>query len=169
VYQYTPEAKVVATLQGNIFVGVDEAGAFKFVRYLVNEKDYEYMSNLESSVLRPLLFGLTLTNVKGSKTHDPRIVKQASRKQRRHANDHPRLLYRVITLPGTPARSPGLPRTGKHLDRLALHLVRGHFATYTEAAPLFGRQTGTFWRPAHTRGNAEHGVIEKDYEVIPAK
>jgi hypothetical protein len=46
----------------------------------------------------------------------------------------------------------------------ALHICRGHFATYDER-PLFGRVTGTFWREAHVRGSAASGVVRKDYRV----
>ena len=47
----------------------------------------------------------------------------------------------------------------------ALHICRGHFKTFTEEAPLFGRVTGTFWWADQVRGKAEHGRIEKDYSV----
>lgn len=47
----------------------------------------------------------------------------------------------------------------------ALHIVRGHFATYTEDKPLFGKVTGTFWKPMHARGNKKHGEIKKDYVI----
>jgi hypothetical protein len=47
----------------------------------------------------------------------------------------------------------------------ALHICRGHFATYTAEAPLFGRLMGTFWKPMHVRGRAEHGIVSKDYMV----
>lgn len=47
----------------------------------------------------------------------------------------------------------------------ALHICRGHFATYTEEKPLFGKATGTFWRPDHVRGNAARGAVLKDYDV----
>ena len=47
----------------------------------------------------------------------------------------------------------------------ALHICRGHFATYSEERPLFGRHVGTFWKPDHVRGNAARGVVEKEYTV----
>lgn len=47
----------------------------------------------------------------------------------------------------------------------ALHICRGHFATYTPDAPLFGRVTGTFWKPMHVRGNKKEGVVIKDYKI----
>lgn len=49
----------------------------------------------------------------------------------------------------------------------ALHICRGHFATYDEK-PLFGKVKGTFWVPQHTRGSDVFGRINKDYKVDPA-
>lgn len=61
-------------------------------------------------------------------------------------------------------------REKKHLAReeaseRALHLVRAHYVRYTEERPLFGRVVGTFFKPAHFRGNREMGVIQKNYKV----
>lgn len=47
----------------------------------------------------------------------------------------------------------------------AFHIYRGHFKTYTEAAPLFGKFTGTYWWESGIRGNLETGIIDKDYEL----
>lgn len=49
----------------------------------------------------------------------------------------------------------------------ALHICRGHFVTYTQEAPLFGRVTGTFWKPMHLRGNKKEGVVIKEYNIKP--
>lgn len=51
----------------------------------------------------------------------------------------------------------------------AMHICRGHFATYSEDKPLFGKYSGTFWRPAHVRGNADNGTVYKDYKVKAPK
>lgn len=48
----------------------------------------------------------------------------------------------------------------------ALHICRGHFATYTDR-PLFGKYRGTFWVPMHVRGAVEAGRATKDYNVKP--
>lgn len=32
---------------------------------------------------------------------------------------------------------------------------------------MFGRHAGTFWVPAHVRGDAASGVIGKDYSFKP--
>lgn len=47
----------------------------------------------------------------------------------------------------------------------ALHICRGHFAHYTAEKPLFGKHTGTFYRPMHLRGSQDAGVVEKDYRI----
>jgi hypothetical protein len=47
----------------------------------------------------------------------------------------------------------------------ALHICRGHFATYTQEAPLFGRVVGTFWKPMHLKGNKKEGIVIKDYKI----
>jgi hypothetical protein len=49
----------------------------------------------------------------------------------------------------------------------ALHICRGHFAHYTAERPLFGKYTGTFYRPMHLRGRADQGIVIKDYRVHP--
>jgi hypothetical protein len=47
----------------------------------------------------------------------------------------------------------------------ALHICRGHFATYTEDKKLFGKVAGTFWIPQHVRGHQSVGTVEKDYRI----
>jgi hypothetical protein len=48
---------------------------------------------------------------------------------------------------------------------VALHMVRGHFRTYTEAAPLFGKYTGRWWWQPHVRGTDSEHVVDKDYSI----
>ena len=46
----------------------------------------------------------------------------------------------------------------------SLHICRGHFSTYTEEKPLFGKYSGTYWIPAHVRGDKEIGVVKSRYD-----
>lgn len=71
--------------------------------------------------------------------------------------------YKILTVkkPG----KKGISRNFTTEEQNSFHICRGHFKHYTEKAPLFGRYTGTFWIPPHTRGNKEHGEIIKDYKV----
>lgn len=54
----------------------------------------------------------------------------------------------------------------KSPEEVAFHMCRGHFKTYTEDAPLFGKYAGTFWWQPQARGKAENGTITKDYSVV---
>jgi hypothetical protein len=49
----------------------------------------------------------------------------------------------------------------------AMHICRGHRATYTAEKPMFGnpKLVGTFWVPAHVKGSAKNGTVIKDYRV----
>jgi hypothetical protein len=47
----------------------------------------------------------------------------------------------------------------------ALHICRGHFKTYAEGKGLFGKLHGTYWWPQMVRGDQQHGVINKKYNV----
>lgn len=52
--------------------------------------------------------------------------------------------------------------------RYALHQCRGHFKTFGQDAPLFGRFTGTWWWGPHVRGSVSEGQVLKDYRVTPS-
>lgn len=54
---------------------------------------------------------------------------------------------------------------GQNTTPKSWHFVRSHPATYTDAAPLLGKLVGTFWRPAHVRGDVKRGMTSKDYDV----
>jgi len=52
------------------------------------------------------------------------------------------------------------------LGKVGLHLVRGHFADYTERG-LFGKDSlkGVYWIEPHIRGSMGKGVVDKSYRV----
>lgn len=52
----------------------------------------------------------------------------------------------------------------------ALHMVKGHFSRCDGRdgrGLLFGKHACVCWKPPHTRGNAENGVIQTDYDLDP--
>lgn len=113
----------------------------------------------------PLQLTMSFMNCKNVKVIDnkPRDLKSREIK----AKQRPWVTYktldiepmrRVLRTEGN-AESTGLKR--------ALHICRGHFATYTPEKPLFGRVSGQFWIPAHVRGNKQNGVVVKDYNANP--
>jgi hypothetical protein len=46
----------------------------------------------------------------------------------------------------------------------ALHICRGHFKDYRKSG-LFGRHKGLYWWDQHARGDADFGVVVKDYSI----
>jgi hypothetical protein len=50
-----------------------------------------------------------------------------------------------------------------------LHLCAGHFKSYTQDAPLFGKHTGRFWWQPHVRGDKDVGQVNKEYAVSSSK
>lgn len=88
----------------------------------------------------------------------------------------PSVVYKTLLIPGFTYEGRIVNNDGTlgeaapdAADR-RIHIVRGHFATYTADKPLFGRAStgvGKFWHPAHTRGNMAAGAVVKDYEVAP--
>lgn len=103
-----------------------------------------------------------LMNCKNIDLMDAPFSRNTRRERRRQ--QLPDVKYKVLTI--SPSMTPGSrSEGGLTLDTMPLHLVRGSFATYTEDKPLFGKYTGTFWRPAHVRGTADAGTVYKDYKV----
>lgn len=83
--------------------------------------------------------------------------------QRRARKKGITLDYRTLHLPDGSATTHhrSVPSIGPR--GTALHVVRGHFATYTADAPMFGQHVGTFWRKPTVRGSEDHGAVVKDY------
>jgi hypothetical protein len=88
-------------------------------------------------------------------------------RKRLRANLEPFLRYHTIVI--EPMKQVLRTEGGVEANGLAkaLHICRGHFATYTADHPLFGHFVGTVWKPAHVRGSAKMGVVVADYRVFP--
>jgi hypothetical protein len=86
---------------------------------------------------------------------------------RAHQKRHHRPLIQYHTLEITPMKKV-LERAGASNGaglKMALHICRGNFKTFTPERRLFGRHTGTYWWDSHVRGAAEHGISVKDYAI----
>lgn len=132
-------------------------------RDLVNEicrVDRDYAKRL--LYVYSMLNCQNITTVSGGFTDDG-IGHKRRRKERR-----PHIEYKVLRVQTGKHKFQVLGRasSGESAD-LPLHVVRGHFATYTEDRPMFGRpgEFGRYWIPAHTRGKKKHGEVVKTYEV----
>ncbi len=56
--------------------------------------------------------------------------------------------------------------SGNYMTTMPLHLHSGHFKTYTEERPLFGKIIGRWWWHSHVRGNKKNGEVKKDYHAL---
>jgi|SRR5450759_836571 len=96
-------------------------------------------------------------------------VQEPSRQVRRQAERKGLTLldYRLLEIEPMKKALQDEGRINKAGPRKALHLVRGHFKSYTEDAPLFGQHIGTWWWEGSIRGSLAKGNIKKDYHVNP--
>ena len=93
-----------------------------------------------------------------------------SKVNRRRAKKNKKLLYSyhtlVVRIQNVQNKSNG---KGGGTREVALHKVKGVFATYTREKPLFGylgpNNIGPIWKPEHTSGNIRNGNVGKDYCV----
>ncbi len=112
----------------------------------------------------PALFAFALLHAKNVRLSEgdtlPRSVRRA-----KHAPEVAQVQRYTLHVEGFKRQAQADTRSGDSSYLTALHLCRGSFATYGEENKLFGRHTGTFWRPAHLKGKQEAGVIVKDYAI----
>jgi hypothetical protein len=126
------------------------------VKYEVSPMAYTY----------PVLFANSLAHCRNVEVRDRPI----SRQQRRMAErtGKPVTVYKELVIDAFRKQVRyESEESGDNEIKRAIHICRGHFATYTDASPLFGRVTGTFWKPMHVRGHKEIGEVKKTYKVDP--
>lgn len=119
----------------------------------------------------PACFALCLMNCKNVKVTDNEPRRTLSK---RHQVQFGRPLITYKTLEIEPMKrvlenEGGIKHNGL---KKALHICRGHFATYTPEKGMMGRKLEepvTVWKPAHVRGDAAHGIAAKDYRIKAPK
>jgi hypothetical protein len=115
-------------------------------------------------IMVPALLTISLMHCKNVARRDATDTEGPSDKWLRRTRQ-PKLRYHVLDI--EPMKQVLRTEGGIEHNGLkkALHICRGHFATYTNDAPLFGKHTGTFWKPQHVRGDTKLGEVVKDYRV----
>lgn len=112
-----------------------------------------------------LAFGfLSCKNVAMLERAQPRAVRREAQRMGREASK-----FYVLEIGPIAKALSQEGQVDKNGPVKALHIVRGHFATYTEERPLFGKVVGRVFREAHVRGSAEAGEVKKDYKINPNK
>lgn len=95
-----------------------------------------------------------------TKAHDR--SKNTKKRRRPNRDKAATLEFSTIELPSLSSESIS---TGVRDGTMARHMARGHFKTFTEEAPLFGKYTGTYWWGWQLRGNRKNGEVISDYKV----
>lgn len=115
-------------------------------------------------LIKPILFGFSLCHANNVEVYDDEVPEPVQKK-RRKSGKNPGKTFKCLDIEPMKEQSRRESDEGESDVERALHICRGHFKTYTEENPLFGKHTGTFWWPMHKRGSADAGEVEKSYRV----
>jgi len=97
------------------------------------------------------------------------VVTETISTTKKHKKKDPKykgVTYKVLKfkLPKSSKRYKNKSNSG--VTTMPLTLCEGHWKTYTEERPLFGKYVGRWWWPNHIRGNKEYGEVKKDYHAL---
>lgn len=107
------------------------------------------------------LSGIELINCRNVATVPETVKPHMPRGMRKNA---PRLRYHTLAINGL-SPQPRKSSSSSASDLMPLHVCRGSFARYGDDKKLFGKLTGTFWRPMHVKGKSKNGHVVKDYRL----
>lgn len=119
---------------------------------------------LRIGVLPPLLLAHSLLGCKNVETEEHRPAGKLARAAVKR-REKPLTTYKTLLIRPMGGRAEAEQRIALGNGHTALHLVRGHFKTFTAERPLFGTRVGTYWWSPNVRGSADEGVVVKDYKV----
>jgi hypothetical protein len=132
----------------------------------VNSNETEAAALLRS-VIAPFLFAISLMHCKNVKLEDVAVPPKVQAK--REKQGAPKITFKTLVV--EPLRQQIRRETAKdptgeqnHIKR-ALHIARGHFKDYRDGPGLFGKYHGLFWWDMQVRGNADAGIVAKDYKI----
>lgn len=112
--------------------------------------------------LRICMWVFAFMHVKNAVIEDVEPEAAPSKKHERRYGS-PLTRYKILKIKQMGKRSS--EGKGGHHAPPAIHIAAGHFKTFSEEAPLFGRAVGTYWWNEQIRGNPVHGKVNKDYDV----
>lgn len=122
------------------------------------------MDQFAEKLLDAALFTIGLLHVKNVQAVDVEPNHKEAKKFKKHYGLE-MTRYKVLKITGKGGSAGTVIGERGSGSSKALHWCRGHFRTYDDAAPLFGKLTGTFFVEPHMRGSRSRGEVVKDYEV----
>jgi hypothetical protein len=154
----SPQIICLLNKDGNLMDDTITFAKLKGVEYHQIRLDFhEWLFNI-------CLFSFSLMNCKNIIVHKE-DAPQAEQVRRIKEIGMPLVTYRVIKVSQILIKKDSQERLLDNESCRALHICRGNFATYDEEKPLFGKYSGTFWRPQHFREDKNFGRIIKEYHV----
>lgn len=132
----------------------------------VNSVEHEELAKmLQCCVLYPCFLAISFMHCKNV-TAKEQSPPQALNKKHAKKSRVPLTKYHVLNI--EPMKKV-LRTEGKSEQsgiRKALHICRGHFKDYRSGKGLFGKYKDIYWWESHARGEANEGVVNKDYNVL---
>jgi len=135
----------------------------------VVERDQDW-AKLEDNIfnlLLPFFVSLAFLNCKNVTLEALPISRQQRRQAERRGDQL--LDYRILNVEPMKRVLRTEGRVEEVGPKQALHICRGHFKTYNEDRPLFGKVAGTWFWESSIRGSLARGKVEKDYLVNPPR
>jgi len=155
--------KPLFEIDNNIF-GIQKGGesATVWPKPILQNHWRELFPNMNGIIiLNSLLIVLNCKNIVLKKEHPDRKLNLARAKK----GKPPLFAYHTlhVKVPTMRTEADGEDADSGRTQRV--HLCRGHFKTYTEDKPLFGKYTGRYWWPWMVRGDKKKGLVIKDYNI----
>ena len=130
----------------------------------------EHVEDIKKDMLADFFAAKVFIDVINSKNvvYKNVVPRKEKNNKRRKEKKFPLRSYKILEIVKGKADKRNVvdvPWDYKSPESARLHFTRGHFKTYTEEDPLFGKHVGTYWWGAHLRGSKERGVVEKEYHV----
>lgn len=159
-----PDTKDCYDRSSSVSLKIRTPGPFDNMPAVDVDPDSHSAAVIRYLLFDPCLFALDLLNTTKNVTLDRLYRVKQSRKELRSSVRLPDLAHHIITIRDSAARVVEGDRLRSAAEAGA-HRVRGHYKTYTDAAPLFGRIVGKFWVPSFIKGLDSGRLITSEYRV----
>lgn len=130
----------------------------------LTEAEMERVIQNTLSMFKCMWFAFALSHCKNVDVGEDSVHPDVQKK-RRKTGKNPGMTFKTLEIEPFRKQVRTESSEGESDVERAFHICRGHFKEYTEDAPLFGKHTGKFWVPQHTRGSKDAGEVKKDYRV----
>jgi hypothetical protein len=139
-------------------------GALDRRDFETDEESRAFFEEIATPFLAPIAWAFSVLSCRNVTTTNERPTRRLRALKRATGRE---IVYKTLMLDGKNIIKHDDSDVARRHELKKLHICRGHFATYGDDAPLFGKYTGRFWRPMHLRGSSVAGEVVKDYKVVP--